>query len=242
MIKAVIFDIDDTLYSFTRGHRAGMHALEDYTVHHLSIDRETFRLAYDKAMEQINDRLGRDVAAAHNRLIRFQHLLTLLSHASPSMAFEMYQIYWNTLIDDIEPEPGLCALLSALEREGITLGIGSDMTSYIQYRKLEVLGILDMLDFVVVSEDAGKDKPSSCFFELCVERSGASPGECIFIGDSYEKDVDGAIRNGLHGVWYRPQGEIPDTKKQIPVIRSYRDCLTKNQICFGSDLVIPMQS
>ncbi len=241
MIKAVIFDLDDTLYSFTRGHQAGMQALEDYTVQRLSIDREAFRLAYDKAMEQINDRLGRDVAAAHNRLIRFQHLLTLLSHASPSMAFEMYQIYWNTLIEDIEPEPGLCALLHALAREKIILGVGSDMTSYMQYRKLKDLGILDLLDFVVVSEDAGADKPAPCFFELCVKRAGVLPGECVFIGDSYEKDVEGAVHNGLHGVWYRPQGDIPPEIKQIPVIRSYRDCLKEHQICLGSDLVIPVR-
>ena len=48
---------------------------------------------------------------------------------------EMYHVYWDTILEVMEPEPGLVPLLSRLKARGIRLGVGSDMTAYIQYKK-----------------------------------------------------------------------------------------------------------
>lgn len=233
MIKAVYFDIDNTMYSFDRAHITAMDALLEYGKREFSLDPETMRQMLAESQKTIVRRLGGDCAAIHNRLIRFQCFLELLQLSDYSKAMEMYHVYWDTLIGVMMPEPGLLRLLSALQASNIMTGIGSDMTSYIQYRKLEKLDALQYISRIVTSEEAGGEKPSGKFFRLCVEKMGCSPQECVFIGDNLRKDVQGSIQSGLHGVWYHP-GQIPDDiQAEYPVISSYEDCLKEGKILLG---------
>ena len=44
------------------------------------------------------------------------------------------------------------------------------MTAYVQYRKLEAIGVTSYIDFIVTSEEAGAEKPHYHFFDICVEK------------------------------------------------------------------------
>ena len=92
--------------------------------------------------------------------------------------------------------------MQKLKELGIRIGIGTDMTAHIQYRRLEFLNLSPYIDFIVTSEEAGVEKPTPHLFELCVEKAGVPAGECAFIGDNLTKDVKGAWDNGLKGIWY----------------------------------------
>lgn len=234
MIKSVIFDIDNTLYNYDKAHETAMEKLVSYGESALDFTPEEMRDQLFQVNESIKDRLGTNTSTIHNRLIRFQRLLEN-SGKNLERAVEMYHIYWDTLIETMVPEQGVRALIQALRGTGISIGIGTDMTAYIQYKKLEKLKILDQISYIVTSEEAGAEKPSAEFFELCLEKAGCSAGECIFIGDSLEKDVRGADENGIYGVWYHPAGE--STGGTYPVIRSFEECLTENGICIGTHLI-----
>ena len=95
------------------------------------------------------------------------------------------------------------------------------MTAYIQYKKLEKLGVLKYLDFIVTSEEAGEEKPTPRFFELCVKKAGCKPEECVFIGDSLKKDVQGAADAGLAAVWYDPEdsGDPADVSRITDMVQ-----------------------
>ncbi|MFT3983337.1 MAG: HAD hydrolase-like protein [Lachnospiraceae bacterium] len=62
------------------------------------------------------------------------------------------------------------------------------------------------------------------------------PEECIFIGDSMENDVRGAVKSGMHGIWYCPMDIIENP--EVPWIRSYLDCLKDSEIRFSKNLII----
>ena len=94
-----------------------------------------------------------------------------------------------------------------------------------QYKKLEKIGALSWLDFLVTSEEAGAEKPTPRFFELCVKKAGCRPEECVFIGDSVKKDVAGSSEYGLAGTWYNPSGKVSEQAAGYPVIRSFEDYL-----------------
>lgn len=226
MIKAVIFDIDNTLYSFDRAHITAMDALLQYGEKKLDLDSEFMREGLKKTQQRIIDRLGTGDSAIHNRLIRFQCFLESL-HLDLEKALEMYHVYWDTILNVMEPEPGVKELITALRSDGISVGIGSDMTAYIQYKKLLRLGVLKDISFIVTSEEAGAEKPSPEFFRLCVEKAGCLPEECAFIGDSLKKDVTGAGDCGLRGIWYCPECEDAGA---CPAIRSFKDCLKDGKI------------
>ena len=54
---------------------------------------------------------------------------------------------------------------------GVRIGLGTDMTAYMQYEKLIRLGLMEYMDFIVSSEEAGTDKPGNAFFMLCARKA-----------------------------------------------------------------------
>ena len=202
MLKAVIFDIDDTLYSYRDANDYAMPAVVSYAERELGVEGAVFLSQYQRAMEE---QLSAHSATAgcHSRAIRFQ--MTLEAMGLPLYhAAVLNDLYWNTFLEVIRPFPEVVAFMSALKSRGIRLGVGSDMTADWQLKKLHQLGLLELLDFVVTSEEAGVEKPESGLFSLCAKKAGCAPEECLFIGDNLKKDVQGARNAGMHALWYQP--------------------------------------
>ena len=221
-IKAVIFDIDNTLYSYDKNHVYGMKALTDYCESAFQKSPEETLECYKKAGQIMIGRIGGDVAAIHNRLLRTQCMLELWERPIFPHAVNMYHAYWDTLIRQAQPVPGVLDFMRGLKKRGIRIGTGTDMTAYIQYKKLEAVGAAPYIDFMVSSEEAGVEKPHPHLFEICVEKSGVQAAECAFIGDNYRKDVEGAWNSGLRGIWYTQEKE-PEHETDYPVIRSFME-------------------
>ena len=220
MIKAVIFDIDKTLYSFDEAHKPAIDAVQDYALEHLGMDQQTLMSEIEKAAAQIADTLAADCAALHNRTLRFQVMLERnklpLKHAEP-----MGRLYWDTLLRHAEPSPGILNCLKKLKAAGYILGIGTDMTLIYQLKKLEKLQMLPFFDFIVSSEEANVEKPHAKLFSLCAKKSGVSPEECLFIGDSLKKDVLGPRAMGMHSLWYCPDPEKAKAHPEVDVLTHY---------------------
>ena len=220
MIKAVIFDIDNTLYDYDKNHVYGMKALADYCESAFGKSEEEMRKCYKEAQKVMLGRIRTDTAAIHSRLLRTQIMLELWEKPLFPHAINMYHAYWDTLIRQAQPSLGVKKFMQDLKRRNIRIGVGTDMTAYIQYKKLTALGLAPYVDFIVTSEEAGVEKPDSHLFEICVEKAGVSADECAFIGDSLKKDVEGSAKCGLKGIWYT-QGKEPETEVEYPVIQSF---------------------
>ena len=203
MIRTVIFDIDDTLYDYLGANEKALAALSAYAQEQFGWEPGRAGELSVEMMHRLHVQMG-DVSAYHNRAIRFQNILE--EHGLPLSphAVRMTDIYWKTLVDVSVISPGAAETMRALKQRGIRIGIGTDMTAYIQLYKLEQLGLLQYVDFGVTSEEACAEKPSEAFFACCVRKSGCSPDECLFIGDNYRKDYLGARAAGLRSLWYVP--------------------------------------
>lgn len=202
MIKAIIFDLDDTLYSWKGPHPGAMDAVCAYVREELGQSADEFTDYYKAEMKQIQSELGKQ-AAIHNRLIRF--LRYLECHQLPlHHALIMERIYWDHIFAAAKPEPGCVECLEALKEQGYILGIGSNMTLDWQMEKLDRLDLTKYFSFVVSSEEAGAEKPDARVFDLCAKKAGVKPEECLFVGDSYQGDVLGAEAAGMHALWYAP--------------------------------------
>lgn len=206
MIKAVIFDIDNTLYSYDKAHEKAFPKLTGYAEAELGIPEEEFKEAYSREYAAVRRQLG-ETAAIHNRLIRIQRVLERRGLPLTPHVLRMTDLYWYSLIDAMEPSPHAGETVRALKASGFRLGIGTDMTARVQFQKLERLGMLESFDFIVSSEEAGRDKPAPELFALCAQKAGCRPEECLFIGDSLKRDVCGALDAGMSAAWYCPAGE-----------------------------------
>lgn len=205
MIKAVIFDIDNTLYNFDAAHEKAIDALSAYSEKELGISREELSRLNAQMLKTCRERMG-DVAAIHNRTIRFQYILEQKGLPLHPHVLKMDAIYWDTLIGAMTISAGALETMRFLKEQQIRIGIGTDMTSRVQFRKLTELGLLPYIDFFVSSEEAGVEKPHPGLFALCVKKAGCEAQDCLFVGDNLEKDVLGAMDAGLRALWYCPDG------------------------------------
>lgn len=205
MIREVIFDIDDTMYSYTRYNEIAMEGMDRYVREHFDVPTDVFRRDYAAMQAETEARLGENNAASHSRHIWIQELLEKWGAPLFPHVLDMYWSYWGTLLKECRPEPGLLDCMKDLKARGIRIGVGSDMTTLVQYEKLKALGAAPYIDHMVTSQEAGVEKPHPDFMRLCIRKSGFAPEECLFVGDNLRKDVLGAMDVGMRAVWYNPE-------------------------------------
>jgi len=219
VIKEVIFDIDNTLYNYEKANGKAIEQLCRYAKEQFGAEPEEFLERVNESNREIAGRLGKDNAAIHSRTIRFQNLLEAWGKPLFPHVEAMYHAYWDTLIRESGPEPGAVACMEKLRDMGITIGIGTDMTAMMQYKKLKAFGFAPFVSHIVTSQEAGVEKPHPDFMALCVRKAGMKPGECAFVGDHFRKDACGAAACGLHGIWYNPEGKEPPEGEERPAQR-----------------------
>ena len=61
--------------------------------------------------------------------------------------------------------------------------------------------LADYAEFILVSAVVGWEKPGPEIFRLALEQAGAAPHEALFVGDSFEHDVLGALGVGIPAIW-----------------------------------------
>lgn len=231
MVKAVIFDIDNTLYSYDDAHAVAWKALCAYAREHLDMDAEGFARAHKAAQLLVKERLATDCAALHNRQLRYQVLLE--ENRKPlHHAIAMNDLYWNTLIGAAKPEPGILDCLEALKKNGFILGIGTDMTIDYQLKKLVSLQMLPYFDFIVSSEEVNVEKPHEKLFACCAHKANVPAEECLFVGDNLKKDYYGSQNAGMESMWYCSDPASADANPEIRKISHYhqlRDMLLQQK-------------
>ena len=218
MIKSVIFDLDNTLYSYDKANDVAFQVLCRFSRDRLKLSPERFSALHLAANRIQAQRCGGS-PAVHNRLIRYQIILELAG-LPVGEAPAMENCYWQTLIDHMEPEPGAAQTMQQLREAGIRIGIGTNMTADWQYAKLDRLSLLPLVDFVVTSEEADAEKPDKRLFSLCAEKAGAEMRECAFVGDNLQIDALAARAAGMLGIWYHPSPVTELPREDIRIIRS----------------------
>jgi putative hydrolase of the HAD superfamily len=110
--------------------------------------------------------------------------------------------------------PGTLNLLSEL-RKDYTIGIISNNLLDEQLKKMRRLGISEYIDLFAISEEVGAAKPDPKIFKVALDRAEAKAGESVFIGDSWNTDVLGALHSGIRPIWLNRTGAIsPDSRIQ----------------------------
>lgn len=203
MIKAVIFDIDNTLYSYSVCDNAASAAMKDELSAILGkkISDEVFGKMLMQAKKNVK-KYTANTAACHNRMLYSQRILEAAECFTAANSLRIYDAYWNTFLEKMEMYMGAKELLYDIKKKDRKLGFCTDLTAHIQMRKLLRLGISDIADAVVTSEESGVEKPSDIPYQLILDKLGIAPDETVMIGDDFEKDILGAEKVGMHTVLF----------------------------------------
>lgn len=108
-------------------------------------------------------------------------------------------------------KPGLVAgareLMDHLRSQGYRLHMTSNGFHEVQYSKLRACGLFSHFDTIILSEDAGVNKPHPDFFRYAFQQSKADPASTLMIGDNIVTDILGAKCAGLPTLYFNRTGK-----------------------------------
>jgi putative hydrolase of the HAD superfamily len=107
--------------------------------------------------------------------------------------YEIHEL-WEANLDRVSPYPHVRVAIEALRGQGLNVAASSDFPVE---RKLERLGLSDLFDCTLWSEKSGYLKPHPEPFIELAECIGFAPDEILYVGNSYEYDVEGAKGAGM---------------------------------------------
>lgn len=184
-LRAVVFDLDDTLYAERAYVLSGFFAVARWC------ERE-FQMRVDATVTELSELL--DSGIRGNTFNRFCETHGLEEEMIVPRMVKVYRGHRPELV----PYQGVPRLLKRLS-EHYLLGLVSDGNVEVQDKKLAALGIGPLFDGVVFSDELGRDhwKPSSRPFEAICHRLGVQTHEAVYVGENSLKDFLGARRAGM---------------------------------------------
>jgi putative hydrolase of the HAD superfamily len=195
MLKAVFFDIDDTLYdSTTLARRARLNSIRAMIDAGLK-ERDEAKLY--SLLQKIIKKFGSNYPRHYDELLRELGLPW-----NPKIVAAGVVAYEHTKFGYLKPFPGVVPTLIEL-RQRFRLGVISNGLAIKQWEKLINLSLHHFFDVVVTSEEVGCEKPSREIFEVAVRRLGVACEECVMVGDRIDTDIAGGKRAGMRTVWLR---------------------------------------
>ena len=195
MIKAIIFDLDNTLLDFVKMKQFAVKAAITAMIEAgLNVDEEKaykdiFDLYVEKGWENqqvFDDYLNQTVGKVSNKILA----AGIVSYRRAREATLL--VY-----------PNVNKTLIELIKMGIQLSVVSDAPSREAWMRLYYLNLHHVFDPVLTFDDTGVRKPSPKPFEMALDILQAKPEEVLMIGDWPERDVVGAKEIGMKTIFAR---------------------------------------
>lgn len=220
--KAILLDIDDTLYCYEQAHKFAIKNIINYFKEKFELDEETVLLIYEKARNKVHLDLDK-TAASHNRLLYFQNMCEILDINPLKFGKKLSDLYWNKFLENLKVFEGVYGLL---EKYKNSICLITDLTAYIQYQKIEKLKINRFCKKIVTSEEAGVEKPHPNIFNLALQKLAMKTHDVCMIGDNFSKDIYGATSLNIDSIWFNHKNIKKNYKKNnIKEVTSFKEIL-----------------
>lgn len=219
MIKAILFDLDNTLIDFMMVKKVASDKAADAMVkaglnmRKKDAEKELFKFYLDVGIES-ND--------------AFTKFLKKHKSYSDKLLAVALNAYLKTKYKYIKPYKRVKKTLQKLKAKGLKLGIVTDAPKLKAYMRLDAMGIIEYFDVVVGFEDTRRTKPSKLPFRKALKLLKVKPSETIHVGDWPERDVKGAKKLGMKtclakygwhmGKYVKPDYEINKFEELLDVV------------------------
>ncbi len=195
MIRAVIFDLDNTLVDFMAMKRqavdAAIHAMVDAGL----------RLSYEDTKNRI-DKIYKEKG------IEFQNVFDqLLYDIFKKVDYKILSAgiiaYRRAREAALVPYPHVYMTLTRLLKMGLKLAVISDAPAREAWLRLSYLNFHHLFDLALTFDDTGERKPSPAPFRKALKLLALKPHEALMVGDWAERDMVGAAKVGMKTVFAR---------------------------------------
>jgi putative hydrolase of the HAD superfamily len=193
MIKAVIFDLDNTLVDFMAMKRQAVDAAINAMID------AGLKLPVDDARKRI-DKIYKE------RGIEFQNVFDqLLYDVFKKVDYKILSAgviaYRRAREAALVPYPHVYMTLTELLKMGLKLAVISDAPAREAWLRLSYLNFHHLFDLVLTFDDTGERKPSPVPFKKALKLLGLRPEEALMVGDWAERDMVGAAKVGMKTVF-----------------------------------------
>ena len=195
MIKAVLFDLDNTLIDFSKMKRLSCGAAID------SMIGAGLNIKHDDGLKLIYELYGKH-GMEEKRI--FQKLLIKLNKKIDYKILAAGIVaYRRVRTGLLEPYPNVESVLLKLKSKGLKLAIVTDAPRLKAWIRLESMKLSNYFDVVVTFEDTKQHKPSKLPFKAALKQLGLKPEQCLMVGDWPERDIKGAKAVGMRTCFAR---------------------------------------
>lgn len=224
-IKAVFFDIDNTLYDSTlQVEMVRRNAIRAMIEAGLDVEEEDAL----NALLDIVEKYG------PNYEHHFDDLLKKFGKENnPRIIAAGIVAYHTTKIAYLVPYPDTVHTLLLLRDRGYKLGVITEGRPVKQWEKLIRLGLQHFFHSVIISEEIQRQKPDAEMFRIAAKRIGVKPREAVMVGDRLDKDIQGANEAGMVTIQVMkgkystrmPEKEIQEPDYVVPSLKRVLDIL-----------------
>ena len=185
-IKALLFDLDDTLYEEKQFVKSGFIKVAEFIEDKFKINKKDFYKIlidiynhgsrgniFNLALERVNVAYEEDIIQSMVKIYREHNPKIRLAEDIKSLIIKLKEIY--------------------------SLGIVTDGYFEVQKKKVQALKLEELFDSIIYTDKYGREywKPNVFGYELALKDLQVSPEEAIYIGDNPHKDFIGAKRLGI---------------------------------------------
>ncbi|MEM0359978.1 MAG: TIGR02253 family HAD-type hydrolase [Candidatus Diapherotrites archaeon] len=189
MLKAVLFDLDNTLVDFWKMKRlCSQEAVRAMVDAGLKIEEKQgiemlFRLYEEEGME--NQKIFDKFIKSINGKIDYKILASGIA------------AYRRVKLGSLATYPHTTETLIRLREKGLKLGIVSDAPAKQAWLRLAELNLADFFDVVIAREGKAEMKPHEMPFKKALRKLKLKPSQILFVGDNPKRDILGAQRLGM---------------------------------------------
>ncbi|MDA8923100.1 HAD family hydrolase [Acidimicrobiia bacterium] len=187
MKRLIILDLDNTFYKYDVSHSSGLKSV--YENQNIFKTYDDFILAYEDVKSSVHQEIP-DSPSKHSKLIYLKKLF--FNQLDNLEILNLENTYWNSFIKNVDLQKEGIKILSNNKTKDNLYVLFTNQNLNIQLQKIHAWK-LNFFDYIITSEEAGHEKPSSEFFEFVsptIEDLSRDKRKIYALGDSFENDIE----------------------------------------------------
>lgn len=213
-VRAIYFDLDDTLCGYWVASKAGLKATFEELAP-AGVTPESMMANWARAFREFSPRLrelgyyeGYLASGEPSRTEQMRRALLKAGINDSALAERLSARYAEARNSNLKLFPDAIAVLDSLAAR-YPLGLITNGPADIQRQEIATVGIERYFQHIVIEGEFGKGKPLPELFAHACEALSTQPEQTLMVGNSYLHDVKAAMDAGWKAVWIRRPTDVP---------------------------------